>query len=122
MRLIWDHPLNTYALREREGVKAKAYIYCFYDIILLFKSAQGGRGCMKITKFEHTYFMDSSFFFKLLLTDRQDSRFQKAFTNNSLAIIKLSKTKLSKMVQLGGFSDLLDKIVGPTVGLPLQAF
>ena len=40
------------------GVKAKAYIRCFYDIILLFKSVQGGRRCLKITKLERTYFMD----------------------------------------------------------------
>ena len=47
-----------YALRGREGVNAKAYIYCFYDVILLFKNVQGGRGRLKITKFEGTYFMD----------------------------------------------------------------
>ena len=40
---------------------------------------------------------------KVLLTDTQFLRLRKAFTNNSLANIKLSKTKLSKMVQLGGF-------------------
>ena len=34
-----------YTLKGRsEGVKAKAYIYCFYDVILLFKSVQGGGG------------------------------------------------------------------------------
>ena len=26
------------------GVKAKAYMYCFYDVILLFKSVQGRDG------------------------------------------------------------------------------
>ena len=46
-----------HALRG-SGVKAKAYIFCFYDVILLFKSVQGGKGCLKITKFERTYFMD----------------------------------------------------------------
>ena len=45
---------------ERLGVKRKAYIYCFDDVILLFKSVQGGRGCLEITKFEHTYFMDEN--------------------------------------------------------------
>ena len=45
-------------LYEGEGVKAKGYIYCFYDVILLFKSVQGERGCLIITKFERTYFMD----------------------------------------------------------------
>ena len=38
-----------------------------------------------------------------MLTDTQFLRLRKAFTNNLLANIKLSKTKLSKMVQLGGF-------------------
>ena len=28
------------------------YIYCFYDILLLFKSVQGGMGSLKITTFE----------------------------------------------------------------------
>ena len=46
-----------YALRGREGVKEKTYMYCFYDVILLFKSVQGRR-VLKITKFERTYFMD----------------------------------------------------------------
>ena len=50
--------IKYYALRRRKGVKAKAYTYCFYDAILLFKSVQEGRGCLKITKFERTYFMD----------------------------------------------------------------
>ena len=40
---------------------------------------------------------------KLLLTDRPVSKFHKAFTNNSLTNIKLSKTRLSMMVQLVGF-------------------
>ena len=51
--------LHMYALRGKKGIKAKAYMYCFYDAILLFKSIyKGGRGCLKITKFERTYFMD----------------------------------------------------------------
>ena len=53
-----DHPLSTHTLKERERVKDKAYIYCFFDVILLFKSVQGERRCLKITKFERTYFMD----------------------------------------------------------------
>ena len=53
-----DHPLSTHTLKEREGVKEKAYIYCFFDVILLFESVQGERRCLKITKFERTYFMD----------------------------------------------------------------
>ena len=41
--------------------------------------------------------------FNLLLTNTQVSKFCKAFVNNSLVSLKLSKTHLSKMVQLGGF-------------------
>ena len=66
--VILDHSQITYTLagrggggEERLGVKRKAYIYCFDDVILLFKSIQGGRGCLEITKFEHTYFMDDLF-------------------------------------------------------------
>ena len=55
-----DHPLSTYALTRMEGVKEKACISCFYDIIILFKSVQGERGGLKITKFEGTFFMDVS--------------------------------------------------------------
>ena len=40
---------------------------------------------------------------KQLLSDTQVSRICKAFANGSLAIIKLLKTQLPKMVQLGGF-------------------
>ena len=47
---------------------------------------------------------------KLLLTDRQVSSLCKAFANNSSADIKLSKTQLSKMIQLRGF---LSKLLGP---------
>ena len=47
---------------------------------------------------------------KSLLTNRQVSKIHKAFSNGSLANIKLSKTGLSKMVQLGGF---LGRLLGP---------
>ena len=40
---------------------------------------------------------------KLLLTNKQVSKIRKAFTNDSSANIKFSKTQLSKMVQLSGF-------------------
>ena len=40
--------------------------------------------------------------YKLLLINTQVSRLRKAFGNNSSADIKLSKTHLSKIVQLGG--------------------
>ena len=46
----------------------------------------------------------------LLLTNRQVGNLRKAFANNSLTDIKLSKTQLSKMVQPGGF---LGRLLGP---------
>ena len=45
----------------------------------------------------------SNFQHKLLLTDTQASSLFKSFTNKSSVYLKLSKTHLSKMVQLGGF-------------------
>ena len=47
---------------------------------------------------------------ELLLTDRQISSIRKAFSNNSSADIKFSKTQLSKMIQSGGS---LGKLLGP---------
>ena len=40
---------------------------------------------------------------KLLLPNIQVSNLRKAFANHLSADIKLSKTQLSKMIQLGGF-------------------
>ena len=40
---------------------------------------------------------------ELLLTERQVFSICKAFANNSSVDIKFSKTKLSKMIQSGGF-------------------
>ena len=40
---------------------------------------------------------------KLLLANTQVSKLCKSFANNSSANIKLSKTQLQKIVQLGGF-------------------
>ena len=56
---------------------------------------------------------------KLLLTNRQISNLRKAFANNSSNNIKLSRTQLSKMIQLGGF---LGRLLGPLLetGLPLM--
>ena len=56
---------------------------------------------------------------ELLLTERQVSSIRKAFANNSSADIKFSKTRLSKMIQSGGF---LGKLLGPLLktGLPLM--
>ena len=46
---------------------------------------------------------ENNFPHKLLLTNTQVSRPCKAFANNSSANIKLSKTKLHKIGQSGGF-------------------
>ena len=54
----------------------------------------------------------------MLLTNTQASKLRKAFANNSSANTKLSKTKLHKIGQSGGF---LDRLLGPLLktGLPL---
>ena len=44
---------------------------------------------------------ESSFPYKLLLTDTQVLRFRKVFANSLSGNIKLWKTQLSKMAQLG---------------------
>ena len=61
---------------------------------------------------------EANFPHELLLTDRQISSIRKAFSNNSSADIKFSKTQLSKRIQSGGF---LGKLPGPLLktGLPL---
>ena len=54
---------------------------------------------------------------ELLLTNRQASNLRKAFARHSSTDIKLSKTQLSKIIQLGGFLSVL---LGPLLktGLP----
>ena len=61
---------------------------------------------------------ETDFPHKLLLGDRKVAILRKAFANNSPVNIKLSKTQLSKMIQLGGF---LGRLPGPLLktGLPL---
>ena len=49
---------------------------------------------------------ETNFPHKLLFTDRQVSRLRKAFANNSLTNIKISKTQPSKIVYSGGFMCL----------------
>ena len=46
---------------------------------------------------------ENNFLHKLLLTNTQVSKLRKAFANDSLANLKLSKTYLHKIGQLGGF-------------------
>ena len=61
---------------------------------------------------------ETNFPHKLLLTNRQVSNLCKAFANNSLTDIKLSKTQLSEMIQSGGsFGRLLGALL--KIGLPL---
>ena len=60
----------------------------------------------------------TNFLHKLLLTNRQVANIRKAFANNSSTDIKLTKTRLSKMIQSGGF---FGRLIGPLLktGLPL---
>ena len=57
---------------------------------------------------------------KLLLTNRQVTTIRKAFANHPSTDIKLLKTQLSNMIQLGGF---LGRLLGPLqrTGLPLPS-
>ena len=59
---------------------------------------------------------------ELLLTNRQVTNIRKAFAKNTSTDIKLSKTRLSKIIQSGGFlGNLLGKLAGPLmkVAVPL---
>ena len=62
---------------------------------------------------------ETNFSHKLMLTNRKVTNLRKAFANHTLTDIKLSKTQLSKMIQLGGF---LGRLLGPFLktGLPLM--
>ena len=61
---------------------------------------------------------ETNFPHELLLTDRQVSNIRQGFATNSTIAIKLSKTQLSMMIQLGGF---LSRLLVPLLktGLPL---
>ena len=62
---------------------------------------------------------ETNFPHKLLLTNRQVANLHRAFANHASTDIKLSKTQLSKMIQLGGF---LSRLLGPLLRtrLPLM--
>ena len=62
---------------------------------------------------------ETNFPHKLLLANRQVPNLRKPFANYLSTDIKLSKTQLSMMIQLGGF---LSRLLGPLVktGLPLM--
>ena len=59
---------------------------------------------------------------ELLLTTMQNTKLRNALKNNSATDIKLSKTQIKKIIQLGGvLGKLLSKLAGPLmkVALPL---
>ena len=60
---------------------------------------------------------ETNFPHKLLLTNRQVANLRRTFANYLSTDTKLSKTQLSKMIQLGGF---LGRLLGPLLkaGLP----
>ena len=62
---------------------------------------------------------ETNFPHKSLLTNRQVTTLRQAFANHTSTDIKLSKTQLSNMIQLGGF---LGRLLGPLLktGLPLM--
>ena len=62
---------------------------------------------------------ETNFPHELLLTNRQVANLCQAFKNNSSPDVKLSKTQLSKVIQLGWF---LGRLLGPLVktGLSLM--
>ena len=61
---------------------------------------------------------ETNFPLELLLTNRQVANLRKAFANNSSTDVKLSRTRLSKRIQSGGF---LGRLFVPLLktGLPL---
>ena len=61
---------------------------------------------------------ETNFPHKLLLTNRKVANLRKAFANYLSTDIKLSKTQLFNIIQLGGF---LGRLLGPLLktGLPL---
>ena len=67
---------------------------------------------------------ETDFPHKLLLTNRQVANLRKAFANYLSTDIKLSKTQLSKTIQLGGFlGRLIDPLAKPlakSVLIPLR--
>ena len=53
---------------------------------------------------------ENNFPHRILLTDIQVSKICKAFANGSSAIIKFSKTQLSKIIQSGGFLGMFNPV------------
>ena len=88
--------------------KLKSAIINETDVVLRLSSNMIG------SSDDETNFLD-----KLLLTNRQVAYFHRAFGKHTSTYIKLSKTRLSKMIQSGGF---LSRLLGPLLktGLPLM--
>ena len=57
----------------------------------------------------------------LLLTTRQKTKLKNAFNNNMSTDLKLSKAKISKIIQSGGsLGSLLSKLVGPLMKVAIS--
>ena len=58
---------------------------------------------------------------ELLLTTRQKTKLRNAFNNNMSTELKLSKTKISKIILSGGFlKSLLSKLAGPLMKVAIS--
>ena len=58
---------------------------------------------------------------ELLLTTRQNTKLRNAYNDNLATDIKLSKTKIKKIIQSGGFlGNLLSKLAGPLMKVALR--
>ena len=56
---------------------------------------------------------------ELLLKTRQKTKLRKAFSNNMSTDLKLSKARISKIIQCGGvLGSLLRKLAGPLMKIP----
>ena len=59
--------------------------------------------------------------YELLLTTRQKTKPRNGFDNNMSTDLKLSKAKISKMIQSGGFlGSLLNKLAGPLMKVAIS--
>ena len=92
------HSLNV-KLSNSQLNKLKSTIKNETEVVLRLSSNMVGNSDDE-TNFPH----------KLLLTNRQVANLCKAFANHLSTDFKLSKTKLSKMIQSGGF---LGRLLGP---------
>ena len=86
---------NSHLNKLKSGIKSRTEITLKLSSVVVCSSNDK-------TNFQH----------KLLLTNTQVSRLRKTFANGSSANINFSKTQLSKMIQLGGFSSF-DLMLNP---------